>query len=175
MNAAVKSNGLFKKMGALVMALGLTCALAATASAATVVDENTTTYSVTIYKAGKDTTSMANDIVAGDAVVTTVEEGVQVDIPIKPIEDYRAMGIMPAADGYLQSVEVPEAVSAEVIKNSDSDMYTEGTLRIVLSEMPSDGRIEVTNSYITLYKANTDTPYTLMSHIKAEFDIALTK
>ena len=161
----IKHNGIFKRFGALVMALGLTCALAIGASAAS------NSYSVTINKAGSDDISMANDIVAGDATVTTVADGVQIDILIKPIEDYTAMPFLPAADGYLQTVEIPEAVSAEVVK--DGVMYEEATLSIVMNEMPTDGVIEVESSTIQLYTANTSDRYPIMSHITPAFDIVL--
>ncbi len=114
---ATKNNSIFKKLGALAMAMCLTCALAVSAGAAS------NSYSVTINKSGSSDISMANDIVAGNATVTTVANGIQIDIPIKPIEDYKAMPFLPAADGYLQTVEVPEAVSAEVVK--DGVMYEE--------------------------------------------------
>lgn len=165
-----KSNGILKRLGALVMALGLTCALAVSANAATVVDETTTTYSVTINKAGENELSMANDIVAGDAVATVVDEGVQIDIPIKPIYGYKAMVFLPEADGYLQSVEAPSAIRAEVIK--DAVRYETATLRIVLAEMPSDGVISVEESNILLYDAGTSDTY-FMSHITPAFDIVL--
>ena len=162
---ATKNNSIFKKLGALAMAMCLTCALAVSAGAAS------NSYSVTINKSGSSDISMANDIVAGNATVTTVANGIQIDIPIKPIEDYKAMPFLPAADGYLQTVEVPEAVSAEVVK--DGVMYEEATLSIVMAEMPTDGVIEVQSSAIQLYTANTSDRHPIMSHITPAFDIVL--
>ena len=54
-----KSNGILKRLGALVMALGLTCALAVSASAATS-DDLAGEYTVTFLKNGQDSTSMSD-------------------------------------------------------------------------------------------------------------------
>ena len=80
------------------------------------------------------------------------------------------MVFLPEADGYLQSVEAPSAIRAEVIK--DAVRYETATLRIVLAEMPSDGVISVEESNILLYDAGTSDTY-FMSHITPAFDIVL--
>ena len=167
---ATKNNSIFKKLGALAMAMCLTCALAVSASAATVVDEDTTTYSVTIYKDNGSDISMANDAVAGDAVATTLEDGtVQIEIPIQPLYNYTAMGIF-TADGYLQSVDVEGAISASVTPNTTP--YNSAVLTIVVENMPEDGRFVVSDSTINLYDVGTSDTYWL-SHVTPSFIIEL--
>src|SRR5699024_640141 len=153
---ATKNNSIFKKLGALAMAMCLTCALAVSASAATVVDGDTSTYSVTICKGNGSDISLANDDIADDAVVSTRENGsIEVVIPIVPLYDYTAMGVF-TADGYLTAVDV-EGANGSVIATSANTgdrvnvPYATAELVITADAMPSDGRFVVSNSEIELY------------------------
>ena len=47
---ATKNNSIFKKLGALAMAMCLTCALAVSAGAAEVTNADVTSYDVTLWK-----------------------------------------------------------------------------------------------------------------------------
>ena len=71
---ATKNNSIFKKLGALAMAMCLTCALAVSASAANV------SYGVEFLKAD-GSSSMANNAIAGDAVYDS--EANTLTIPIE--------------------------------------------------------------------------------------------
>ena len=66
---ATKNHSIFKKLGALVMAMCLTCALAVSASAAETADVSGE-YRVAFLKEGTTTASMAQDAVNGNATVS---------------------------------------------------------------------------------------------------------
>lgn len=154
-----------KRVGALAMAMIMVFALAINASAAD-------GYNVTLYKSNGTDVSMADDIIASDAVVTTTSTGYRIDITIKPVEDYKAMAILPAADGYLTDLTVSGATAYVTY---DSVPYSTATLTIeVEGEVPT-GTVQytVTSSAIQLYYANTSTAYTLVSHISPEFIISI--
>lgn len=160
---AVKYNHTFKKLGALVMAMCLTFALAVGASAKSGTN-------VTFYKNNGTSLSMADDAIAGNAVVTTLEDGrVKIDIPVRPIYNYTAMGMF-TADGYLQDVKVKGAESS-VTPNETP--YDKAVLTIVAPSMPADGRFVVTSSRINLYEVGTNNGY-WMSHVAPSFIIEVT-
>ena len=79
---ATKNNSIFKKLGALAMAMCLTCALAVSASAASV--SEITNGTVVIYKDGSTSDeSMANDAIAdGYTVSVNADDSSMVDITI---------------------------------------------------------------------------------------------
>lgn len=170
------TKNLLKRVGALAMAMALTCALAVSASAAET-DSSTETYSVTIYKENGTDISMANDAVAGEATVTTAEDGsIEVVIPIAPLYNYTAMGVF-TADGYLTSVTMTGATGEIVATSANTGdragvPYATAELIITADEMPADGRFVVTDSMINLYKVGTDSTY-WMKHVTPAFVIAL--
>ena len=184
-----KSNGILKRLGALVMALGLTCALAVSASAATS-DDLAGEYTVTFLKNGQDSTSMSDRAVGNRTAVVSVEDGVAtVTIELKPIEGYLG------ADGWVASVQVPGA-EAEVVGHggeygdiktilggshaTNFHFYETATLTITTDTLVADddGTIKISNVQPTteLVYAGTKTHYVLPSSmVNAEFDIELVK
>ena len=153
-----------KRMGALVMAMVMCFALAVCASAKSGTN-------VTIYKDDGTSISMADDIIAGNATVSVDGNTATIVIPIKPITNYAPMSFLPKADGYLRTLTVTGATSATV--SPESGLYTSATLTIIMPtvSMPSDGRFQVTTSYIELYNAGTGTSYTFMDHVSPSFII----
>lgn len=149
-----------KRMGALVMAMVMCFALAVCASAKSGTN-------VTIYKDDGTTISMADEAVAGNAVITTTADGqVRIDIPIQPLYNYTAMGIF-TADGYLQTVEVSDATATVTPSNTP---YASAVLTIIAPNMPADGRFIATSSRINLYNVGTNDAY-WMSHVSPSFII----
>ena len=161
-----KEQMMFKKVLALAMSLCMVFAMSATAFASN--------YNVSIYKSGSSTLSMADDIIAGNATVTIDGSTATIEIPIQPITDYKPMGFLWAADGYLRSLTVSNATSATV--TSSSDFYTNATLTIIMptASLPtSDGKLSITSCNIDLYLAGTQNSYPLYSHLNKPFDLVL--
>ena len=165
-----RSKSISKRLGAMIMACAMMFAMAISANAADTANETTETYQVTIYKKNGTSISMANGIVAGNATATTAADGkVRVNIPIKPIYNYTAMGMF-TADGYLKSVVLSGATG---IVTPNTTTYPSASLTITANSMPSNLRFAVTSSRIDLYKVGTSNPY-WMSHVSPAFVIALT-
>lgn len=186
---ATKNNSIFKKLGALAMAMCLTCALAVSASAATA-DDLAGEYTVTFLKSGKDSTSMSDRAVGNRTAVVSVEDGIAtVTIELKPIEGYLG------ADGWVETIEVPGA-AAEVVGQggehgdiktilgdshaTNFHFYETATLTITTDTLVADddGTIKISNVQPTteLVYAGTKTHYVLPSSmVNAEFDIELVK
>ena len=159
----------FKRLGALAMSLIMCLALAVSASAKGGTN-------VTIYKDNGTDVSMADDAVAGNAVISTAADGnVQIDIPIQPLYNYTAMGVF-TADGYLTEITVSNAISAEIIDkvantgDRSGTPYASATLRIVAAGLPADGRFVVSASRINLYDVGKSSTY-WMSHVSPSFII----
>ena len=170
------TKSLLKRVGALAMAMALTCVLAVSAGAAET-NSSTETCSVTFYKRSGTGISMANDAVAGQATVTTAEDGsIEVVIPIAPLYNYTAMGIF-TADGYLTRVTMPSATGTIVATSANTGSragtpYATANLIIPADGMPADGRFVVTDSMINLYNVGTSNTY-WMRHVTPAFVIAL--
>lgn len=156
---ATKNNSIFKKLGALVMAMCLTCALAVSASATETADVSGE-YRVAFLKEGTTTASMAQDAVNGNATVSENADGsVTILIPIKPIEDYKPMGFLWAADGFIQGLTVSGGTA--VLQNivGDQVRYDSANLVITLSSMPSDRTLSGVTASLKLFYADSATEY----------------
>ena len=172
---ATKNHSIFKKLGALVMAMCLTCAMAVSASAAETADVSGE-YRVAFLKEGTTTASMAQDAVNGNATVSENADGsVTILIPIKPIEDYKPMGFLWAADGFIQGLTVSGGTA--VLQNivGDQVRYDSANLVITLSSMPSDGTLSGVTASLKLFYADSATEYPFVSQMDPTFDIQLTK
>ena len=188
---ATKNNSIFKKLGALAMAMCLTCALAVSASAATA-DDVAGEYTVTFLKNGETDTSMSDMAVGNRTAVVSVENGVAtVTIELKPIEGYLG------ADGWVEKVTVPGATEANVAGQGGESgsiqatifggthreefyFYETATLTITMDTLVADEngdiRINGVQPSTELVYAGTKTHYVLPSSmVNSEFDIQLEK
>ncbi len=131
---ATKNNSIFKKLGALVMAMCLTCALAVSASAA-----GEGTYSVTVQKTDGSAESMASAAIVGTATVSAVTEGYKVTIPLEPATITK-MGI--DFTGYIIDFSVNGASDCSVT----TAPYTQGSaeMSFVVDSLPADMTFAVT-------------------------------
>lgn len=164
-----------KRLGALAMAMVMCFALAVSASA-TETDDVSGEYTVAFLKEGTTTASMAQAAVNGDATITqNADNSVTILIPIKPIEDYKPMGFLRAADGFIQGLTVSGGTA--VIQNivGDQIRYDSADLVITLPSMPDNGRIDGVTASLKLFYANSDNAYPLVSQMNPTFDIQLSK
>lgn len=171
---ATKNNSIFKKLGALVMAMCLTCALAVSAGAAGTTDVSGE-YTVAFLKAGTATASMAQATVNGNAtIIQNDDSSVTIVIPVKPIEDYKPMGFLWAADGFIQGLTVSGGTAALQNFVGDQLRYDSADLVITIPSMPDNGRISGVTASLKLFYANSSTDYPLVSQMNPTFDIQLT-
>lgn len=168
--------GFFKRLSALAMALSLICAMAVSASAAETTDVSRE-YTVSFLKTGTTTESMAQAAVNGNATITqNADNSVTILIPIKPIEDYKPMGFLWAADGFIQGLTVSGGTAAlQNIVGDDQVRYDSADLVITLSSMPDNGKISEVTASLKLFYANSSTEYPLVSQMDPTFDIQLTR
>ncbi len=131
------SNGI-KRLGAVILALALMCAMAVHAGAAT----TSTSYNVTVYKSGTATMeSMAGGAVNGPAeVIYDSGTGLYtVTIPLKPAT-VRKLGMN--FKGYIKEVTVAGAVSSRVTQYPYSAGNAE--MEFVMETLPDNMRFRAT-------------------------------
>lgn len=165
-----------KRLGALALALVMCLALAVSASAAGTADASGE-YAVSFLKTDTTTESMAQAAVNGNATITqNADNSVTIRIPIKPIEDYKPMGFLWAADGFIQGLTVSGGTAAlQNVVGDDRVRYDSADLVITLSSMPDNGKISGVTASLKLFYANSSTEYPLVSQMDPTFDIQLTR
>ena len=153
---ATKNNSIFKKLGALAMAMCLTCALAVSASAASV--SEITNGTVVIYKDGSTSDeSMANDAIAdGYTVSVNAADSSMVDITI-PLQKVYKMGFY----GYI----------------TDSSVFTLNgeTLAFTVSDAPyyNGGDLVLTVPVSAFFAEDENGDEVLVSSVKIDADFEL--
>lgn len=146
---SVKTHGFAKKLGALVMAMAMICALAVNAMAA-----GAGTYAVTVKKNNSDTASMAQDAINGSAEITVDSDGdYLVTIPVKSFE-YEFL--FTTYNGCIKSFTVENGSNCTV---SESGEYDTATMSFTMETLPSDMKFDIGLS-IELYKVSGDGSFT---------------
>lgn len=187
-----KKHSMLKRLGALAMALCMTCAMAISASAATSSDV-AGNYTVEFLKNGKNEVSMSDQAVGNRTAVVTVDEAgvATVTIELKPIEGYLG------ADGWINTINVGgtnatitkhNVTTADItvghmglIKHYEGfEFYETATLTIEMDTLTPDASGNILIGSVTpsteLVYADTTVHFPLPSSMaNAAFDIQLVK